>query len=175
MIFQGNREIAKENILRSIKLSYPYADGMNGVLAELVLQFSQQGSLPLLEMVAHGWLKHLDGGTPLTMERRLDCWPRNGPAAFSHPARSNSGSIPSPSRGSLDRISPAGIPPYGGYVFHWWRGISGTSPPAPASPPVRHGKDNHTGRGRRGDPDGLCPASRETRGGGHGENKSPER
>ena len=33
---------------------------MNGVFAELVLQFSQQGSLPLLEMVAHGWLKHLD-------------------------------------------------------------------------------------------------------------------
>ena len=26
--------------------------------------------------------------TPLTMERRLDCWPRNGPAAFSHPSLS---------------------------------------------------------------------------------------
>ena len=44
---------------------------MNGVFAELVLQFSQQGSLPLLEMVAHGWLKHLDGGHSLDNGKKV--------------------------------------------------------------------------------------------------------
>lgn len=145
MIFQRNREIAKENILRSIKLSYPYADGMNGVLAELVLQFSQQGSLPLLEMVAHGRLKHLDGGhSRATMEERLDCW--RG-MAFQPSFPEQFGIHPVAVGEAWTEYPPAGIPPYGGYVFHWWRGISGTSPPAPASPPARHGKDNHTGRG----------------------------
>ena len=70
------------------ELPYPDADGMNGILAELALQFSQQGALPLLEVVAHGRLKHLDGGNSLDDGKQV-------------------GSMPSPSRGSLDRMSPS--------------------------------------------------------------------
>ena len=39
---------------------------------------------------------------PISREIEAKVLPRNGPAAFSHPSRSNSGSMPSPSRGSLE-------------------------------------------------------------------------
>ncbi len=59
---------------------------MDGILAELVLQFSQQGSLPLLKMVAHGWLKHLDGGYSLDNGKKVGLlaqeWPRSFQPSF---------------------------------------------------------------------------------------------
>ena len=68
------------------ELPYPDADGMNGILAELVLQFSQQGALPLLEVVAHGRLKHLDGGNSLDDGKQVGLlaqeWPRGFQPAF---------------------------------------------------------------------------------------------
>ncbi len=117
-------------------------------------------------MVAHGRLKHLNGGHSLDNGKKVGLLAQEWPRSFQPSCPEQFGIHPSPSRGSLDRISPSRDSAVWRLRVSLVAGDIWNQSASACLTSCSSRKDNHTGRERRGDPDGLCPACGKP-GGGH--------